>query len=54
MREHLTTFLDEQHAQDRDGAVRWLGTPQGPGLGVNFAGLCARDLWAINKYFERT
>jgi len=38
-----------------DGQVRWLEMDEGRlrGLGVRFEGLRARDVWALNKYFER-
>ncbi len=36
--------------------VRWAGgsdDPQGRGIGVRFEGLRARDVWALNKFFDR-
>ncbi len=36
-----------------DGEVRWSGSPEEPGIGVRFAGLRARDVWALNKLFEK-
>jgi uncharacterized protein (TIGR02266 family) len=38
-----------------DGQVRWLEMDEGRlrGLGVRFEGLRARDVWALNKYFEK-
>lgn len=37
------------------GQVRWLEMEDGllRGLGVRFEGLRARDVWALNKYFEQ-
>jgi uncharacterized protein (TIGR02266 family) len=37
-----------------DGQVRWLETEEGHvrGLGIRFDGLRARDVWALNKFFE--
>ena len=38
-----------------DGQVRWLEMEEGRlrGLGIRFEGLRARDVWALNKWFER-
>jgi len=38
-----------------DGQVRWLEMDGGAlrGLGVRFEGLRARDVWALNKFFEK-
>lgn len=38
-----------------DGQVRWLEMDDGRlrGLGVRFEGLRARDVWALNKWFEK-
>lgn len=38
-----------------DGQVRWLEMDEGRlrGLGVRFEGLRARDVWALNKWFEK-
>ncbi len=38
-----------------DGEVRWAESEDGQthGLGVQFGGLRARDVWALNKYFEQ-
>lgn len=38
-----------------DGQVRWVEMDEGQvrGIGVRFEGLRARDVWALNKYFER-
>jgi uncharacterized protein (TIGR02266 family) len=38
-----------------DGQVRWLEMDEGRlrGLGVRFEGLRARDVWALNKFFEK-
>jgi uncharacterized protein (TIGR02266 family) len=36
------------------GQVRWLETEEGHvrGIGIRWEGLRARDVWALNKYFE--
>jgi uncharacterized protein (TIGR02266 family) len=38
-----------------EGQVRWLELEEGRlrGIGVRFEGLRARDVWALNKFFER-
>ncbi len=38
-----------------DGEVRWVENEEGGthGLGIQFGGLRARDVWALNKFFER-
>jgi uncharacterized protein (TIGR02266 family) len=38
-----------------DGHVRWVEADDGivRGIGIQFAGLRARDVWALNKYFEK-
>jgi uncharacterized protein (TIGR02266 family) len=38
-----------------DGQVRWLEMDDGRlrGIGVRFEGLRARDVWALNKFFEK-
>ena len=38
-----------------DGEVRWLESEDGDvhGVGVQFGGLRARDVWALNKFFEK-
>ncbi len=38
-----------------EGQVRWLEMDDGRlrGLGVRFEGLRARDVWALNKFFEK-
>ena len=38
-----------------EGQVRWLEMDEGRlrGIGVRFEGLRARDVWALNKYFEK-
>jgi uncharacterized protein (TIGR02266 family) len=40
---------------EADGQVRWLEMEEGRlrGMGVRFEGLRARDVWALNKFFER-
>jgi uncharacterized protein (TIGR02266 family) len=37
-----------------DGQVRWLEMEEGHvrGIGIRFDGLRARDVWALNKFFE--
>jgi len=37
------------------GQVRWVEQEEGAvrGLGIQFEGLRARDVWALNKYFEK-
>jgi len=37
------------HAVESDAVVRWHGDR---GLGVQFDGLRARDVWALEKYFK--
>ena len=44
-----------QHEQiEVDGQVRWLEMEEGHvrGIGIRFEGLRARDVWALNKFFE--
>jgi uncharacterized protein (TIGR02266 family) len=38
-----------------EGQVRWLEMEEGRlrGIGVRFEGLRARDVWALNKFFEK-
>jgi hypothetical protein len=38
-----------------DGQVRWLELEEGHvrGIGIRFEGLRARDVWALNKFFEQ-
>lgn len=38
-----------------DGQVRWVEMEEGQvrGIGIRFDGLRARDVWALNKFFER-
>jgi uncharacterized protein (TIGR02266 family) len=38
-----------------DGQVRWVEMEEGTvkGIGIRFEGLRARDVWALNKFFER-
>jgi uncharacterized protein (TIGR02266 family) len=37
------------------GQVRWVEQEEGAvrGLGIQFEGLRARDVWALNKFFEK-
>lgn len=39
-----------------DGEVRWVEAEDGDthGMGIQFGGLRARDVWALNKFFEKT
>jgi hypothetical protein len=39
-----------EEAIDIGATVRW---SDGSGLGLQFDGLRARDVWALNKYFEQ-
>ena len=38
-----------------EGEVRWVEAEDGDthGMGIQFGGLRARDVWAMNKFFER-
>ena len=38
-----------------DGQVRWIELEDGQvrGIGIRFEGLRARDVWALNKFFEQ-
>jgi uncharacterized protein (TIGR02266 family) len=38
-----------------DGQVRWVEMEEGQvrGIGIRFQGLRARDVWALNKFFEQ-
>jgi uncharacterized protein (TIGR02266 family) len=38
-----------------DGQVRWVEMEEGHvrGIGIRFEGLRARDVWALNKFFEK-
>lgn len=37
-----------------EAEVRWAGSSEeGKGIGVRFEGLRARDVWALNKFFDR-
>ena len=38
-----------------EGQVRWVETDDGQvrGIGIRFEGLRARDVWALNKFFEQ-
>jgi uncharacterized protein (TIGR02266 family) len=38
-----------------DGQVRWVEMEEGhvKGIGIRFEGLRARDVWALNKFFEK-
>ncbi len=40
---------------DVTGEVRWLEPPKGSaahGMGIRFHGLRARDVWALNRFFQ--
>ena len=45
----------QSEAIEVDGQVRWLEMDEGRlrGIGVRFEGLRARDVWALNKFFEK-
>jgi uncharacterized protein (TIGR02266 family) len=45
----------QNEAIEVEGQVRWLEMDEGRlrGLGVRFEGLRARDVWALNKFFEK-
>jgi uncharacterized protein (TIGR02266 family) len=45
----------QSEAIEVEGQVRWLEMDEGRprGLGVRFEGLRARDVWALNKFFEK-
>ena len=38
-----------------EGEIRWVESEDGDthGMGVQFGGLRARDVWALNKFFEK-
>ena len=44
----------QTEAVEVDGQVRWLEMEEGHirGIGIRFEGLRARDVWALNKFFE--
>jgi uncharacterized protein (TIGR02266 family) len=44
----------QTEAVEVDGQVRWLEMEDGHvrGIGIRFEGLRARDVWALNKFFE--
>jgi uncharacterized protein (TIGR02266 family) len=44
----------QSDAIEVDGQVRWLEMEEGHvrGIGIRFEGLRARDVWALNKFFE--
>jgi len=47
--------LPTQHEPiEAEGQVRWLEMEEGHvrGIGIRFDGLRARDVWALNKFFE--
>jgi uncharacterized protein (TIGR02266 family) len=37
---------------DVTGEVRWIERGDKPGMGIRFHGLRARDVWALNRYFQ--
>jgi uncharacterized protein (TIGR02266 family) len=44
----------QAEAIEVEGQVRWAGsTEEGRGIGVRFEGLRARDVWALNKFFDK-
>lgn len=48
------TVPTQEEAIEVDGHVRWTEAEDGVvrGFGVQFDGLRARDVWALNKFFE--
>lgn len=55
-RVHLTFHVPTQkEAVEVDGQVRWVEMDDGQvkGVGIRFEGLRARDVWALNKFFEQ-
>jgi uncharacterized protein (TIGR02266 family) len=44
----------QSEAVEVEGQVRWLEMEEGHvhGIGIRFDGLRARDVWALNKFFE--
>lgn len=44
----------QEEAVEVEGHVRWTETEEGVqrGFGIQFDGLRARDVWALNKFFE--
>jgi uncharacterized protein (TIGR02266 family) len=46
---------NQQEAIEVDGEVRWIENEDGNthGVGIQFGGLRARDVWALNKFFEK-
>jgi uncharacterized protein (TIGR02266 family) len=44
----------QSEAIEVEGQVRWLEMEEGQvrGIGIRFDGLRARDVWALNKFFE--
>jgi uncharacterized protein (TIGR02266 family) len=44
----------QTEAIEVEGQVRWLEMDDGQvrGIGIRFEGLRARDVWALNKFFE--
>jgi uncharacterized protein (TIGR02266 family) len=47
--------VSTQHESiEAEGQVRWLEMEEGHvrGIGIRFDGLRARDVWALNKFFE--
>ena len=45
----------QPEAIDVTGEVRWLEPPEGNaahGMGIRFHGLRARDVWALNRFFQ--
>jgi uncharacterized protein (TIGR02266 family) len=45
----------QQEVIEVEGEVRWVEAEEGDvhGMGVQFGGLRARDVWALNKFFEK-
>ena len=47
------TVPDQREPIEVGGQVRWAFDGEEGGVGVRFDGLRARDVWALNKFFER-
>ena len=44
----------QPEAVEITGAVKWVerGPERTPGMGIRFQGLRARDVWALNRFFQ--
>ena len=48
------TVPTQSEAIEVEGEVRWVESDgEQHGMGIQFGGLRARDVWALNKFFER-